>query len=261
MKRTIVTVLLLASALPLLRCMESDEVTVDETEVAVSNQLLGIPLSDGNTVDSVHVYGLRVGDHNFGLVRAGVTSSYYVTDSYGNVTVTADSLALYVELCAGLCATARYVIDAGGPYYVTMTQHDQNLIEIDTNLIPIRAMFGQTRMAVRNALAHVRVGTDSVKSAVLYGVRVGGVAFGTLDTNQTSDTLDVPDSARVSMVFDSVTVIAVMGFGASSWDDTLMFLSVTPFTVPVARYVTNAVAFTASSAATDSLFAHLGMPR
>jgi len=137
MKRRAAVFVGLTTALLLLHCMESAEVTVDETEVRARNRLLNVRLPDGSTVDSVHIHGLQVGDLRFELVRAGATTGSHVTDRYGEIGVTVDSLELVAWRCLGdTCGWAYGRTGPGGPYYTAISRYDTNLVTVDTNLVP-----------------------------------------------------------------------------------------------------------------------------
>ncbi len=237
-------------------CSQSTDVEVDDTEVAVRNELVGIVLPTGMIVDSVHAYGLRVGDVSFGVVHAPETTEYREATVHGPSTpVEIDSLGVFVELQAGgLSGTVRYVVRDVPSFTVDVRRYERNMLILDTNALPIAEMFGVTRVKVVNGLRQVRMGTDSVKSLDMHGVSINGATLGDIFGGDSTEAIRVADTAHQSMSFDSIVVTKVSCFSQQCAEQVFVFRKVSPLPIAVDRYVTRRLEFVPGSKETSDLY-------
>lgn len=263
MRKTIaVSKLMISVAIVLVgACAPPVDVEVDETEVAIHNGLTGIPLSNGLTVDSVHVYGLVVGDLHFDLLRANETTAMEITEEYGvAVPLTADSLAVFSRICnnMNICVTGRFVVADLDTYRVSIERYEENTLLLDTTVLPVDTLFGTTKVKVENRLQDVTVTNDSgsvlCQTIDLYGVRVGTAHYDSVPAGTTTGYEACGDSSVAEITIDSM-VASVSLLGPSAilvWD------SIPIQTTNIDAYVANTVRFDGSSA---SLLNNLGVPR
>jgi hypothetical protein len=250
-QRILVTAACTVAALAL-SCGQTTPIEDPDTEVAARNLLVDVSIPSGDTTlnaDSVHIYGLNIGGVRMAnTLKAGASTGYSVTDEYGSsVELTCDSIAIYLTWCVTIgsgidCQARRYVVNDVGTYFVEVNRYNQNLIEIDTNVIPIRQLFGETRVRVVNNLEDVTVtqNASSVRCSTLtlYGLRIDDALFSVILPGDTS-AYGVP--TRTGAV--KATVDSVVGRADFFGPIQLVWTSVDTFTVSVDAFVSNTIVF------------------
>lgn len=242
----------------------SESVDADpQTELRVSNALLDLAVDSALVADSVHVYGLRIGDVTVGTLKAGDSTGFYVTDSYGpDIVLSCDSIAVYITVCFSIgggvdCASRRYVVRDVDDAMVDVRRFEQNSLTIDTSVIPVSELFGQTRVRVANHLTDVTVSyaQSSVQCSTLtlYGIHIGGAELGTAAAGDTTTYVSIDTSGTLAMAIDSVVGTAtVLGTPVQ-----LLWTAVDSLTTPVSAFVANTIVLDRSSTA---LLSKLGAP-
>ncbi len=241
----------LAACVVVAGCGDSGKVGMDDTEVMVRNDLEGIQIPNVPTVDSVHVYGLRIGsDLSWSVVRAGAETGYSITDDYGSsVALTIDSLAVFVEIgTPPWNNTKRTVVSDVGTYHVTIRRYEQNVIVLDDNLIPLSELFGTTKVRAVNRLYHVNVSigstAETIDSLELFGVSIGGALFDHVLPGDTT----AYDTCEASGGFALVSIDSVIGYDTYlTQSQRLTWTLVDTFSVSVRELVSNDVVFGSSS--------------